>query len=269
MIYNTYAEQKSEICGISLVSCGHIFAKPGREIDRPYGRNDWLLFYVAKESETFYLDTLVTGKAGSFIIFAPGEKQHHVYTGSKTAEFYYVHFKCSTLPNGISLNTSKVYDSVFSQRVCSIFEDIIEETIKKQPLYEKLCIYKLLQIFSLLERSVYHCECEKNESFERIACAVQHMNQSYNSDYSLDDYAQMCAMSKFHFIRVFESIVGVTPLAYRNNIRLQHAIDLLLDEKMTVQEVSNTTGFASASYFSSAFKQKYGLSPKQYQKQKR
>ncbi len=266
MIYNTYADQKAEVSGIQLVSCGHIFAKPGREINRPNGRKDWLLFYIAKESETFYLDSLTTGRAGSFVIFAPDEKQHHVYTGSKTAEFYFVHFNCNTLPDGISLSTSKVYDSVFSQKVCGIFEDIIDETLRKQPLYEKLCIYKLLQLFALLERSVNSVQGGTNEGFERIACAVQHMNKSYNDNCSLEDYAAMCAMSKFHFIRVFENVVGVTPLAYRNNIRLQHAADLLLEERLTVEEIGSLTGFSCASYFSSAFKQKYGLSPKQYQK---
>ena len=56
MIFNAYAEQKDQICGMELVSCGHIFAKHGREINRPSGRKDWLLFYIVKESERFYLD---------------------------------------------------------------------------------------------------------------------------------------------------------------------------------------------------------------------
>ena len=103
MIFNTYSEQREEVCGITFVSCGHIFAKTGREIYRPKGRVDWLLFYVAKEMETFYLDKKVTIPAGSFILYGPDEKQHHVYEGSKTAEFYYIHFKCDTLPRGTLL----------------------------------------------------------------------------------------------------------------------------------------------------------------------
>ena len=53
MIFNSYAEKKEELSGIRLVSCGHVFAEPKREIHRPNGREDWLLLYVAKESETF------------------------------------------------------------------------------------------------------------------------------------------------------------------------------------------------------------------------
>ena len=269
MIFNAYAEQKEQLLGIRFVSCGHIFAKSGREIKRPNGRSDWLLFYVVKENECFFLDKPVTAASGSFILFAPGEKQHHVYIGDKTAEFYYVHFKCPALPSNISLETSKVYNAPLNRKVCDIFEEIIEETLKKQPLYEKLCIYKLLNIFTVLERGVLCANHPERENFERIAGAVQHMNKFYNSNFSLEDYANMCAVSKYHFLRIFEKIVGYTPIEYRNNIRMQHAAEMLLEEKMSVEEISNTVGYSSASYFSSAFKQKYKLSPKQYQNQKR
>lgn len=269
MIYNAYAEQNEQVSGIRLVSCGHIFAEPGREINRPYGRDDWLLFYIAKESETFYLDEVETGKPGSFILFAPGEKQHHIYQGDKTAEFYYVHFKCERLPSDISIATSRVYHTDLNRGVCDVFESMMDEVLRKHPFYEKLCIYKLLGLLAVLEREISYINHPDRENFQRIAPAVRHMNKHYNSDLALKDYAHMCAMSKYHFLRTFEKIVGNTPMEYRNNIRLQHAADLLLEERLAVEEISDLVGYSSPSYFSSAFKQKYKLSPKQYRDQKR
>ena len=114
MIFNTYGEQKNSVNGITLVSAGHIFAKKGREILRPNGRDDWLLFFVAKEEETFYFENVKICKAGGFVLFAPGEPQHHIYKGDKTAEFYYVHFKCDALPDNINLKTRKVYNLSFT-----------------------------------------------------------------------------------------------------------------------------------------------------------
>lgn len=269
MIYNAYAEQNEQVSGIKLVSCGHIFAKHGREIHRPCGREDWLLFYVAKGSETFYMKNKVLAPAGSFILFAPGEKQHHRYEENQTAEFYYVHFRCKILPPEISLATSTVYTAPFNRQICDLFDDIIEQTLCKQPFYEKLCIYKMLYLLTLLERSALQESHPHKESFERIARAVQHMNRQYDSNLRLEDYADLCSMSKYHFLRTFESIIGSTPMEYRNHIRLQHAADLLLEEKLTVEQISTLVGYSSASYFSSAFKKKYGLSPKQYQNKKR
>lgn len=261
MIFNAYAEQTQSAAGISIVSCGHIFAKSGREIYRPHGRDDWLLFYIAKENETFYLRDTVTAGAGSFVIFAPGECQHHLYEGSKTAEFYYVHFKCE---DGVVLDTSRVYELPFDRRICDIFEELLEETVQKAPQYQKLCAYKLLELLTLLEREVGHNAHPQKESYDRIAAVIAHMNRFYASELTLCDYAAMCSMSKYHFLRVFGQIVGTTPLDYRNNIRLEHAAELLTDKRLSVEEIGRQTGFASASYFSSAFKKKFGLSPKQY-----
>lgn len=267
MIYTAYAEQNAQVCGIRPVSCGHIFAQPGRQIDRPNGREDWLLFYIAKGSETFYLDSVQTGKQGSFVLFAPHEKQQHIYQGEETGEFYYVHFQCEALPKDICLATSKVYHSRFQRHICDVFEEMIEETMKKQPLYEKLCVYKLLYLFTALERELIRDSSPEQENIARIAHVVQHMNRAYNSNLSLEDYAAMCAMSKHHFLRVFKKAVGCTPLEYRNNIRMQHAADLIAEESLTIEQIGSMLGYTSASYFSTAFKRKYGMSPKQYQKQ--
>lgn len=265
MNFSAYAEQKENVFGVELVSCGHIFAEPKREIKRPNGREDWLLFYVAKGEETFFSEEPTTAKEGSFVLFAPDQKQHHINNTDKTAEFYYIHFKCEDLLQNFSLKTSCVYDLPLSRQICDIFEEVIEETLNKTLFYEKICIHKLMYLLCLLEREIAHNTHPEKENLDRIARAIQHMNKYYESDFSLEDYAKMCNMSKYHFLRVFSGIVGKTPLEYRNNIRLEHACELLSNEKLSVEEISASVGYSSASYFSSAFKKKYGISPKQYQ----
>jgi hypothetical protein len=51
MIYNAYKDTDKNLFGLAVVSGGHIFAEQGRTISRPCGRDDFLLFYVAKGSE--------------------------------------------------------------------------------------------------------------------------------------------------------------------------------------------------------------------------
>ena len=94
------------------------------------------------------------------------------------------------------------------------------------------------------------------------------MNKEYQINYALEDYATMCNMSKYHFLRVFKQTVGVPPLEYRNNIRLEHAAELIKEKVSSIEEIALSLGFSSLAYFSSAFKKKYGVSPKQYQNKK-
>ena len=265
MIFNSYSEKNESLAGIRLVSCGHIFAEPNREICRPEGRADWLLFYVAKESETFFTDKTVIAEEGSFILYAPGEKQHHRYEGNKRAEFYYVHFQCDALPEGISLKTSEVYPLAPRKRFGAIFEEIIEETLQKRPHYEMLCISRLLYLLSLIQREATQISNSANKAWHSVARALQHMNRYFDSDLTLVEYAAMCCMSKYHFLRTFKQVTGVTPMEYRNRIRIDHAKELLRNSYFSISEIAESLGYTSLAYFSVHFKRVVGVSPTQYQ----
>jgi len=83
---------------------------------------------------------------------------------------------------------------------------------------------------------------------------------------SPEDYANMCYMGKFHFLRIFKNITGSSPIEYRNNIRLEHAKELLTDTDSSIDEISRNLGYNSNVYFCNAFKAKTGMSPSQYRK---
>lgn len=266
MIFNSYAERSEALSGIRLVSCGHVFAEPGREIYRPKGREDWLLFYVAKESEAFHFpDKNVIAEEGSFVLFAPGEIQHHVNEGGKTAEFYYVHFECDALPEGITLSTSEVYSLPPRKRFGAIFEEIIEEVLQKRPHYEMLCISRLLYVLSLIQREATQIDHSADKAWHSVARALQHMNRYFDSNLSLEEYAAMCCMSKYHFLRIFKQVTGVTPMEYRNRVRIDHAKELLTNSYFSISEIAEALGYTSLAYFSVQFKRAVGISPIQYQ----
>lgn len=259
--------QIPDIRSIALVSCGHIFAKHGRKINRPEGRADWLLFYVAKESETFYLDTRIEAPAGSFLIYKPHERQEHVYLGNKTAEFYYIHFTAPYDFDPFGLNTSTVYFTKHSPSITNCFEEIISEVQLKQPCYEQICIFRLLEVMNLLKRKLIHMHSTHTEHIHKIGFVTQLMHREYEVNRSLEDFAEMCQMSKYHFLRVFEEITGSTPIAYRNLIRMEHARELLENTGMSVKEISESLGFESPAYFCDAFKKENKVSPTGYRKQ--
>ena len=266
MIFNAYSDSTDSLFGISIGSSGHIFAQRGRKISRPKGREDWLLFYVAKGSERFCLDREVDATEGSFIFFRPHERQEHVCADSGTSEFYYVHFKAPGDFDLFGLESSTVYQAKPSTRVRDLFEEILDELQRKQACYERICVAKLLEIIGLLARRAENPNDPHRRYADKITFAIQLMNREYDKNYSLDEYADMCKMSKFHFLRIFKDTVGSSPVEYRNKIRIEHAKDLLEDESIPVGEVGSRVGYASAPYFCDAFKKKTGFSPAQYRK---
>lgn len=266
MIFNAYSDNSNGLYGVSLKSGGHIFAKKDRCIKRPDGRDDWLLFYVAKGCETFYFDTVQKAEAGSFVIFRPHEKQHHIYLEDKTGEFYFVHFDAPEDFDIFGLESSVIYSAKPSAKVCDMFEAIINELFLKQVCYEKLCVSMLFELLSVLVRRVADMTNPHKRYIDKISYILQIMNREYNKNYSLESYASMCNMSKFHFIRIFGDITGMSPVEYRNKIRMEHAKELLEESDMTISEISSSLGFSSASYFCDAFKKKNGISPAGYRR---
>ena len=248
------------------MSSGHIFAHHGRRIYRPNGRNDFLLFYVAKGRENFFLDTETIAEEGSFIFFRPLEKQEHIYKENKTGEFYYAHFNAPEDFDLFGFKSSTIYSSKPSTNVRDLFEEIIGEIQTKQPAYEKICVAKLFNIIALLKRKNENIINPPPKYADKISFVIQIMNKEYEKDYSLEDFAKMCNMSKFHFIRIFKEITGSSPLEYRNKIRLDHAKELLADTDKTISEIGRSVGYPHNSYFCDAFKNKTGMSPSQYRK---
>ena len=269
MIFNAYQNTNTDLFGISIVSSGHIFAEQGRTISRPNGRSDYLLFYVAKGSEHLFLNTEVELTEGSFVIFRPFEKQLHIQKSPKISEFYFVHFNAPEGFDLFGLESSVAYFSKPSTKIIDLFEEIINELQSKQPVYEKLCATKLFNIFFLLKRKCERATNPLGQYTDKISFIIQKMNIEYEKNYSLEDYAQMCCMSKYHFLRVFKDVTGCSPIDYRNSIKLEHAKELLCETDNTIDEISMSVGYTSNAYFCNAFKSKFGISPSLYRKKYR
>ena len=263
MLFNAYSDAPDGLFGITLKSSGHIFAQRGRKISRPKGREDWLLFYVAKGSERFILDGEADAGEGSFIFFKPHERQEHICLND-ASEFYYVHFSAPDDFDLFGFESSTVYSAKPSTKVRDLFESILDELQRKQVCYERICVIKLLDILGILARRAENPNNPQRRYADQISFIIQLMNRDYDKNYSLEEYADMCKMSKFHFLRIFKETVGISPVEYRNKLRIEHAKDLLEDESIPIGEVGTRVGYTSSSYFCDAFKKKTGLSPAAY-----
>ncbi len=266
MIFNAYSNSKCGLFDISPVSAGHIFASMGRKISRPFGRDDWLLFYVAKGCEHFFLEREYEVSEGAFVFFKPHERQEHICLDER-AEFYYIHFSAPETFDLFGFESSKVYESKRSTKIIDLFEEVIHELQTKSQFYAEICTAKLFSIITLLARRVSTQNDPNKEYSDKISFVIQMMNREYDKNHSLEDYAKICNMSKFHFIRVFQKITGESPIEYRNNIRIEHAKELLLDTALSISQIGESLGYTSSVYFSDTFKKKVGISPLKYRQQ--
>ncbi|MET8159226.1 AraC family transcriptional regulator [Sphaerisporangium sp. NPDC005289] len=102
------------------------------------------------------------------------------------------------------------------------------------------------------------------ELLPRLRLARDHIDRHYQSKLDLDRLAAVAGISKFYFVRCFESAYGETPNRYVLRRRLERAQDLLRFANLTVTEICMAVGFTSLGSFSSKFTQVVGESPSAY-----
>jgi AraC-like DNA-binding protein len=90
-----------------------------------------------------------------------------------------------------------------------------------------------------------------------------------HQEIDLDAAAAQAEISPFHFLRLFSSVLGVTPHQYLVRSRLRHAARLLADHELSVTDVAYDVGFGDLSNFVRTFHRAAGVSPRRFREASR
>lgn len=103
-----------------------------------------------------------------------------------------------------------------------------------------------------------------NEYYSRINRVIDHIENNLDKELTLDELADISCFSRFHFNRIFSSLMGETLFQFIQRIRLEKAASKLCYEKSTILEIALDCGFSNASSFSKSFKTFHGISPSKW-----
>ena len=98
--------------------------------------------------------------------------------------------------------------------------------------------------------------------FTKINESIRHHLD--NSDFSVRQLSEEVGISRVHLNRKMKERYGVSPNIFIRTFRLKQAAYLLVNNKVNVSEVAYKVGFSSHSYFTTAFHEHFGMSPKDF-----
>ena len=98
----------------------------------------------------------------------------------------------------------------------------------------------------------------------RISKVLRSMEERLSEPLSLDDLAAETRISRYHFLRVFRRLTGLTPHQYLLRLRLREAAVRVTTEEARVIAIAIDSGFEDISNFNRNFRDEFGCSPRAY-----
>ncbi|MFM2390066.1 MAG: hypothetical protein RLZZ437_1621 [Pseudomonadota bacterium] len=100
-----------------------------------------------------------------------------------------------------------------------------------------------------------------NDSERRILRVIDHIHDNPAGDLSLDALADVAAMSRFHWHRVFRALTGETVAQCVRRMRLHRAAVALVHGDDPLPVIAASVGYADVTTFTRAFSDSYGMAP--------
>lgn len=253
-----------------IVEAGHFIARKEYELKREH-HNSFLLLYTLNGKGTISSgDTNLTLSPGTCVII-DCHIPHEYYSASECWDFLWIHFNGSgsaplfqilypTVPQGIKLDDSTAFEAILS-KVISLTQnnDIVSCMEISSQLHH--IFHLLLQTMLATEQNP-----QKDTYSEYITKVIHYIQKNYSQPITIDDMIRNIPLSKYHFIRLFKRIMGVTPYHYLTNYRINCSKILLHSTKKSVAEIAEDCGFLDTSNFISQFKKHTGVRPTHYRR---
>ncbi|MBP1993331.1 response regulator transcription factor [Paenibacillus eucommiae] len=102
---------------------------------------------------------------------------------------------------------------------------------------------------------------------EEIMQLLLHMKSHYKQDLSLGQAAGLINMSESYLSFLFKKEMNVSFTEYLNQLRIEKAVELLLETELPSYRIAEEVGYENINYFGRVFKKQKGVSPQQYRNQ--
>jgi AraC-like DNA-binding protein len=111
--------------------------------------------------------------------------------------------------------------------------------------------------------------CASARDRRRVGDVLRYIELHAEDDLDLKTLASVSIMSKYHFLRTFRHIVGMTPYQFVLNVRMRRAAVRLARSFEPVSTIAFETGFGDLSTFNGRFRDVFGMSPTAYRNRER
>lgn len=132
---------------------------------------------------------------------------------------------------------------------------------------------EIFRLYSMLGEEIltngFHGKHETAASpavIRKLSASIQFILDNHGAETGLDEVAEAAGYSRTHYSKLFKEFYQFSFYDYLTDVRVASAAKLLTETDLSIAEAGETAGFSSSSTFNRVFKQKTGLSPRDYRR---
>lgn len=103
-----------------------------------------------------------------------------------------------------------------------------------------------------------------SEKQQKIAPVIEYIAEHYTDNVTNDTLASVAGMSTVYFRKIFTSVIGVSPVVYTRNIRIEKAKEMIRSDYGTLSDLAKSLGYSNLYDFSRDFKKHTGVAPSKF-----
>lgn len=254
--------------GFALTQIGYYPKAIGHYVERLHGRDEYVYLLCTEGSGYVEFNHHIYHMTKNSLISIPINTSHRYYSDDKDPwSIIWMHFKCNTeLFNTYHSHTSLFQTNLSQDRIESIHEyfqqtfDIASHDIDDSSTILLSNYLQLILCMSYLRPN----KLKVSDSNDSINKCINYIENNYSKIISLELLGEISNLSTSYLSALFKRTMGISPIEYLIQYRIEKACYLLRTSNLKVYEIAIDVGYENPLYFSKLFKQHTGLSPKQY-----
>ena len=259
---------------LGIFQCGREACTPCHSFG-PVTRNHYLFHYVLSGTGTLMADdakgitqTYSVRSGQGFLIF-PEQITTYYADQHSPWEYSWIEFDGLRVKEALSLTDFSLNHPIYHPHSKDLQEQMVKEmnyiiSHPKESSFHLLGhLYLFFDYFIQSAKSTRLTQSSKMSDYY-IQEAIHYMEQNFQNDISIEEIAAVCGINRSYLGKIFRNSIGRSPQEFLMNYRMVKATELLKLTTLSIADIGTAVGYGNPLHFSRAFKNIYGVSPREW-----
>ena len=262
---------------LCMYQFGYEQCDPGHSFG-PATRNHYLFHYILSGTGTLMADNskgetrTYSVKSGQGFMIFPGQINTYIADEQLPWEYMWIEFDGLRIKEALSVTDLCKDTPIYHSHSKELREKLADEMLYIVNHPQESSFHLIGHLYLFLDYLLQSAKSTKLVSSGRMSDyyikeAINYMEQNFQNTISIEDIAAVCGINRSYFGKIFRNSTGRSPQEFLMNYRMVKATELLKLTSLSIADVGSAVGYENQLHFSRAFKNIYGISPREWRNQ--